>query len=419
AKDCVTSLRRWGSRDSFGQVLMAATNELTALDDRRFRFRLKKPFSQMLYGLGARNCFMMPDRMAQASSSEQIKEAIGSGPYRFLPDQWVSGARAAYARFDGYVPRQEPPSFYAGGKVAKFGRVEWVVQPDSATAAAALQTGEADWVEQPLIDLVPMLKRSPDVQVAVNDPFGWHTILQLNHLHPPFNNKKLRQALLHAVDQKQFVQSVIGDQTELARLPAGFFCEGQPMASHVGLEVLSKPRDLAAAKKLVAESGYAGEKLVMLSPSDRPVYNQMSQVARELFLKLGLNVDFQPMDWGSVVARRANRGPVDQGGWSTFNTALDGMTINNPGSNFALRGSGSKAWFGWPDDPKLESLRAAWFDAPDLKSQKAIAEQVQLQALETVPYVPLGQIFQPTAFRSDIQGIVKGPFALFWNVNRA
>jgi peptide/nickel transport system substrate-binding protein len=186
----------------------------------------------------------------------------------------------------------------------------------------------------------------------------------------------------------------------------------------VGLEVLTKPRNLALAKELVAKSGYAGEKMVMLSPSDRPVYSQMAQVARELFLKLGLNVDFQSMDWGSLIARRTSRNAVDQGGWSTFNTALDGMTINNPGSNFALRGSGAKAWFGWPNDEKLESLRAAWFDAPDLKSQKAIAEQVQLEALQTVPYIPLGQIFQPTAFRSEIRGYVSGPFALFWSVHR-
>jgi peptide/nickel transport system substrate-binding protein len=191
------------------------------------------------------------------------------------------------------------------------------------------------------------------------------------------------------------------------------------MASHAGLEILTKPRDLALAKKLVAESGYAGEKVVMLSPSDRPVYSQMSQVARELFLKLGLNVDFQPMDWGSVVSRRASRNPVQQGGWSTFNTALDGITINNPGGNFALRGSGSKAWYGWTDDPQLEALRASWFDAPDLKSQKAVAEQVQLRALETVPYIPLGQIFQPTAARSEIRGFVTSPLALFWNVRRA
>ena len=419
AKDCAMSLRRWGSRDSFGQVMIAATNEIVTLDDRRFQLRLKKPFSQMLYGLGARNCFMMPERMAATPSSEAVKEAIGSGPFKFLPGEWVSGAHAGYARFDRYVPRQEPPSFYAGGKQANFDKVEWIVQADEATAAAALQKGEVDWIEQPLIDLCPMLKASSDVRVAVIDPFGWHPILALNHLHPPFNNAKLRRALWPAIDQKAFIASVIGDQHELGRLPAGYFCEGQPMASHAGLEVLTTPRNVAEAKDLVAKSGYAGEKVVMLSPSDRPVYSQMSQVARDLFLKLGLNVDFQPMDWGSVIARRASRNPVEQGGWSTFNTALDGMAISNPGANFALRGSGAKAWFGWPDDAKLESLRAAWFDAPDLASQKALAEQVQLQALQTVPYIPLGQIFQPTAFRADVQGHVHSPFALFWSVRRS
>ena len=270
-----------GLRDSFGQVLMAATNDIVTIDDRRFQIRLKKPFSQMLYGLGARNCFMMPERMATTPSSEQVKEAIGSGPFMFLPGEWVSGARGGYARFDRYVPRQEPPSLYAGGKVARFERVEWIVQPDEATAAAALQKGEVDWIEQPLIDLCPMLKRSQDVLVKVIDPFGWQPILQLNHLHPPFNNAELRRALLPAMDQKSFVASVIGDQSDLGRLPAGYFCEGQPMASHVGLEVLTKPRSLEMAKDLVAKSGYAGEKVVMLSPSDRPVYSQMSQVARD------------------------------------------------------------------------------------------------------------------------------------------
>ena len=158
AKDCVMSLKRWASRNSFGQQLTRVANEIVALDDRRFQIRLKKPFRQMLYGLGARSCFMMPERMAKTPASEQVKETIGSGPFRFLPGEWVSGARAGYARFDGYVPRQEPPSFYAGGKVAHFERVEWIVQPDSATAAAALQKGEVDWVEQPLIDLCPMLR---------------------------------------------------------------------------------------------------------------------------------------------------------------------------------------------------------------------------------------------------------------------
>ena len=419
AKDCVMSLKRWASRDSFGQQLTRVANEIVALDDRRLQIRLKRPFGQMLYGLGARSCFMMPERMAMTPSSEQVKETIGSGPFRFLPDQWNSGVRAGYAKFDGYVPRQEPPSFYAGGKVAHFERVEWIVQSDPATSAAALQKGEVDWVEQPLIDLCPMLRKSSDVQVAVIDPFGWQPIIALNHLTPPFDNPKLRRAILPALDQKAFVSAVIGDQAELGRVPGGYFAEGQPMASHAGLDVLTKPRDIALAKRLVAESGYKGEPVVLLSASDRPVYSQISFVARDLFQKLGMTVDFQAMDWGTVVTRRTSKNPIDKGGWSAFITALDGVTVSNPGGNFALRGSGAKAWFGWPTDEKLEALRDAWFDATDVKSQKALAEQIQVQGLQTLPYIPLGQIFQPTAFRSDIKDIVKSMFPLFWGVRRA
>ena len=418
AKDCVMSVRRWGSRDSFGQPLMAATHDIDVLDDRRFRIRLKKPFSQMLYGLAARGCFIMPERVAKTPGTEQIKEAIGSGPFRFLPDAWVSGVSAAYARFDGYVPRQEPSDFLAGGKVAHFQRIEWVVQPDAATAAAALQKGEVDWLEVPLIDLCPMLRKSPGVTVAVNDPFGWPLVLALNHLHPPFNNPKLRRALLPAIDQAQFLASVIGDQTELGRSPSGYFVESQPMASKAGLEVLSGPRDEALAKRLVRESGYAGEKIVMLAATDRLVYAQMMQVARDLFVRLGLNVDFRPMDWGSIVARRTSREPVSQGGWSCFITQIEGVAASTPGGSFELRGNGAKAWFGWPEDEELERLRTAWFDAPDLASQKAVAAQVQVRALETVPCIPLGQLFQPTAFRSDIKDIVKAAFPLFWGVRR-
>ena len=418
ARDCVMSLRRWATRDSFGQQLSAAAHEIATLDDRRFQVRLKKPFHQMLYGLGARSCFMMPERMAKTPSTEQVKETIGSGPFRFLPGEWNSGARAGYARFDGYVPRQEAPSFYAGGKVAKFARVEWIVQPDAATAAAALRKGEVDWIEQPLIDLCPGLRTTPDVHVQVNDPYGWQPIIALNHLNPPFDNPKLRRALLPALDQKAFVAAVVGDQAELSNVPAGYFAEGQPMATHAGLDVLTRPRDLQLARRLVSESGYRGEKVVLLSASDRPVFSQTSYVARELFQNLGLTVDFQQMDWGTVITKRANRNPTDKGGWSAFTTALDGVTVSNPGGNFALRGNGEKAWFGWPTDEKLESLRTAWFDASDLRSQKAIAEQIQLQGLENVTYIPLGQIFQPTAFRSDIKDIVKAAFPLFWGVRR-
>ncbi len=418
AQDCVTSVKRWATKDPFGQQLMSVANEIMALDDRRFQIRLKKPFRQMQYAFGARNCFIMPDRIAQTKASDQIKETIGSGPYRFLPGELVSGARAAYARNEAYVPRQEKPDYFSGGKVVNFDRVEWVVQPDPATAAAALQKGETDWVETPLIDLCPMLRKSPDILVKVFDPYGWQPILAVNHLYPPFDNVKLRRALLPAIDQKAFVEAIVGEQAELGRFGVGYFTEGQPMASHAGLEVLTRPRDLALAKKLVAESGYKGEKVVLIAPSDQAAINQLAQVTRELFQNVGLTVDLQVMDWGSVLTRRANQNPPDQGGWNAFNTQWGGLTVSNPGSSYPLRGVGRKGWFGWPTDVRIEALRDAWFDAPDLAAQKAIAAQIQVRALETVPYYALGQDFQPTAFRSDIKDIVGAAIPLFWGVRR-
>jgi len=418
AKDCVASVKRWSVRDPFGQQLTASMHEMAILDDRRFQIRLKKPFPLMLYGLGARYCFIMPERMAKAAPTEQVKEAVGSGPFKFVASEWVAGASAVYVKNERYVPRQEAPSYFAGGKVAHFDRIEWIVQADPATTAAALMKNEVDWVDVPLIDLVPMLKKSPDVRVQVNDPYGWLPILALNHLQPPFDNPKLRQALLPAVDQSLFIEAIVGEQSELKRVPAGYFTEGHASATHAGLDVMQGDKGIERARKLVAESGYKGETVVLIAPSDIATILQVSQVTRELLIKIGLKVDYQVMDWGSLVTKRNNQGPIDKGGWSAFNTNWGGLTVSNPGSSFPLRGNGRKGAIGWPTDDRLEALREQWFDAPTPAERKAITEQIQLQALQTVPYVPLGQFFQPTAYRIDLKDVVRSTSPLFWGVRR-
>jgi peptide/nickel transport system substrate-binding protein len=419
ARDCVASIKRWAVRDPFGQHLTAVLEEIEVLDDRRFRMRLRKPFRLLLYGLGARYCFIMPERVAKAPATEQIKESIGSGPFRFVPGEWVAGARATYVKNEKYVPRQEPASYFAGGKQVGFERIEWTVQADPSTSTAALIKNEIDWLDLPLIDLVPLLRKSADVTVKVHDPYGWLPIIALNHLQPPFDNPKLRQALLPAIDQRLFVESVVGEQTDLMRVPAGYFTEGHTHATHVGLDVLQGEKGLDRARKLVKESGYNGEKVVLIAPSDIATILQISQVTRELFIKIGLNVDYQVMDWGSLVTRRTNQGPADKGGWNAFNTNWGGLTVSNPGSSFPLRGNGRRGAIGWPTDDRLEALREAWFDASTEVERRAIAVDIQRQALQSVPYVPLGQFFQPTAFRNDIKGIVPAAIALFWGAHRA
>ena len=417
AADCIASVQRWARRRPLGQTLLERTAEMRALDDRRFEIRLNKPYALILQAF-ADNCFMMPERIARTDSFTQITEFVGSGPFRFLRDEWVSGSQAAYARFDRYVPRAEPPSFMAGGKVAHFDRVLWQVMPDAATAVAALRNGEVDWVQQPSYDLVGSLRRLRGVKVAVNDKVGVVGMVALNHLHPPFDNPRLLRAILGAVDQNDVMQAAVGAEPELFHVPCGVFTPGLPMASDAGMAVLTGPRDLARSRREVAESGYKGEQVIVMSPTDYPHTQAMAQVTADLMKRLGLNVEYVSMDWGTLVSRRVSKEPPEKGGWNAFCTTYEGLTVADPATHIPLRGNGPNAWFGWPTSPRLEELRNQWLDAPDEAAQKRIAGQMQAIAFEEVPFLPLGQLFNPTAFRENVVDIVPASFPIFWGARK-
>jgi peptide/nickel transport system substrate-binding protein len=251
------------------------------------------------------------------------------------------------------------------------------------------------------------------------DPLGALAIIAFNHLYPPFDNPKLLRALLPAINQEEYVTAWVGEQQDLGKYPVGFFTGNSPLANDAGMEAFTSKRDLDKAKKLVAESGYNGEKIVMMAPSDQASLVAPSQVSRELFTKLGLNVEYQVMDWGTLVARRAKQDPPAQGGWNVFHTTWGGLSTSNPGSSFPLRGNGRQGWFGWPTDPKLEELRDQWFDAGDVAAQKKICEQIQLEAFQSIPFMPVGQWYYPWAVRKDLTDFVKCAAVLFWGVRRA
>ena len=417
--DCVASIKRWGQRKGFGQKLLSLTDEMTALDDKRFRIRLKSPFPLMTFALGGPDlCMIMPQRSAEVDAFKQITDPVGSGPFRFLPWERVSGSFVAYAKWEKYQPRQEKPSYWAGGKAVYVDRVEWHVLPDGAVAANALQQGELDWIENPVFDLMPMLRKAPGVQLIVIDPLFFPSVIALNHTQPPFDNAKLRQAILPAIDQADFMTALVGDQAELMHNPCGIFTPGTPMANDASMEVFTGKRDIALAKRLVAESGYKGEKVVLMSPSDQVVLVPMAQVTASVFKEIGLNVDYQSMDWATLVTRRASDKPSADGGWNSFCTSWNGITLSNPGSHFPLRGNGKGGWFGWPDSPALESLRDQWFSAPDVAAQKAVCEKMQTIAFQEVPYIPIGSYRIPAALRSNLQGVVHAGNTPFWGVRK-
>jgi len=241
--------------------------------------------------------------------------------------------------------------------------------------------------------------------------------MRFNHLFPPFDNAAVRRAVLGAVVQADFMQAVAGDDTAMWHDGVGIFCPNTSMASDAGMEVLTGKRDLARSKQELADAGYKGERVALMVPTDFPTLKALCDVTADLLGKLGMNVDYQATDWGTVVQRRAKRDPIDKGGWNVFCTGFNSSDLLNPAGHLALRANGAKAWFGWPDDPKLEALRDAWFAAPDVPTQQRICADMQREALFNVNYAPLGSYLQATAYRAELHGVLDG-FAMFWNVQR-
>jgi peptide/nickel transport system substrate-binding protein len=420
ARDCVASINRFCARDSMGQALIAATDELSAPDDHTIQFRLKRRFPLLPDALASTSSFMcaiMPERLAHTDPFKQVTEMIGSGPYRYRADERVSGARVVYERNQAYRPRADGKlEWTAGPKIAYFDRIEWNVIPDAATAAAALQNGEADRWEYVNIDLVPLLRQAHDIKVAVLDETGLTCNIRMNQAIPPFDKPAVRQAVLRAVNQEDYMVAIAGADPTLWRTDFGFFTIGSPMANTAGLDVLHGKHDPAEIRQALADAGYRGEKVGILVASDVPTAKAASDVCADMLRRIGVNVDYLAMDWGMVAQRRMKKDPEEAGGWNIWIMPGPGLTQFNPVVSGLLR-TGPQAYFGWPTGPRLEQLRSAWLEAPDLAAQKTLCEEIQRQAFIDLPMIPLGQYFQPTAYRTSLTGVLSG-FATFWNVRR-
>ncbi len=419
AADVIASLKRWGVRnDTYGQPMLAAASAIEATDENAFRIVLKTPFPVLdaLGTLTAPTPFILPERLAKTDPFTQIKEVMGSGPFKFAAKEWEPGHRVVYLKNAAYVPRKEPPSGVAGGKVVKVGRVEWLYIPDAVTALQALTDGEVDDWENVPNDYVPSIEHNPDIKLALAP--GFIGAVRFNQLYPPFDNENMREAVLSVANQRDFMAAVAGDPSNWRTCPSVYACPwGEPDPPNG--EVLSGPRDYDKAKKLIAEAGYKGERIVLLDPADIPQLHAEALVTNDMLKRLGLNVDLVGAEWGTVVKRLYSKDPIDKGGWNVFVTAFASFDMINPAVNRMLRASGTNGSPpGWPTDPELEKLRAQWFEAPDDEARQKLAAAIQARAFVSVPFIPTGQYRAHGAYRTTLTGRVEAPLAVFWSIEK-
>jgi peptide/nickel transport system substrate-binding protein len=417
--DAMASIRRWAVKDPAGSQMTRIGMELTALDDRTFTLTLREPWGMTLEAMAKPSwaLFVMRESDALRGVASTVTEVVGSGPFRFVHDQWVAGSKVVYERNPDYVPRAEPASYYAGGKVVKVDRVEWIIIPDAQTAVNALIRGEVDTLEAPPIDLLPLLRKSPDVTITVHDRLGNQAMLRMNHLYPPFDNPKARQALLYVVDQSDYMNAAIGDPEYWRVCWAWLMC-GTSESSEAGTQDFRKP-NLEKARELLKEAGYDGRKIVVLDPTSINVVPQLSQVSIEKMRAIGLNLDVETMEWSVMLQRRFRTEPPEAGGWSIWHTYSPGLDLANPVMSYAMTAPCAKTgWPGWACDPALEKMRDAYGHEQDPAKRKTIAEQIQLEAVKLVPTVPLGQFYQPSAYRTNVVGWLEVPIPVMWNVEK-
>jgi peptide/nickel transport system substrate-binding protein len=421
AEDVAASIKRWGARVTAGQALLSHVSALTALDARALEIVFSRPFGPVLEALGspALAPFVMRAVDANVSAFEQVRSTVGSGPFTFVTDAYRPGDSVLYRRWPGYVPRAEKADGYAGGKVARVDQVQWKYLPDSSTAVAALQTGEVDMLEAVPADLVPVLQKKPGVVLEVLNQTGSIGNIRPNTAHKPFSDPRARQALLLLVDQAEFAPALAGS-AELAGVCYAVFVCGTPYETDIATGPWKQP-DLARAKALLAEAGYAGERVVLLDPADQPDIHMIAQLTAETLRKAGVNVDLQTMDWSTVLTRRNTREApsVNPAGWDLAFTLWGGFSLSSPLNNTPLVTScDGKNLYGWPCDNEIERLRAAFFDEVSAERRMRLIEQLQTRYFDVVPYVNTGIFRRVVGYRSNVKGVLKTLYPVLWNVEK-
>ncbi|WP_420391875.1 ABC transporter substrate-binding protein [Acuticoccus sp.] len=424
ASDVVASIQRWAARRADGQALLPRVEAMNALDARTFEIVLSKPFGPMLQVLANPTAPLPVMREEEASTdpNEQVTEMIGSGPFVFDDEAWVPGDRVVYRKFEDYVPRDEPVDGFAGGKVVNIDTVEWIYIPDTNTATQALQSGQVDVYEIPPMDLVPVLQADPNITVKVLDPLGKMGHIRPNHLYPPFDDPRARQALQLLVDQREFLAAQVGNPDFETVCYSVFMCDS-PFENENHAQDWREPNK-ERAKELLTEAGYNFEDpLVVMLPTDQQIiYNNMLVMVGKLE-EIGVNVDAQAMDWSTLTSRRARDDDPRESpnvGWHLFPTWWTGVPMSSPLTNSPLVATGDpvSAWFGWPEDEETERLRAAFMDATTEEEQREVIDDLQKRFYEFMPYINTGQFVTPVAWRNEVTGVPNALLFVPWGLEK-
>lgn len=412
--DVIASMHRWREKSAYGSFFNDALIELAKIDDNQLSAKFSEPVGIFLQGLGiptASYPVIMPADVAATPSSELVSDHTGSGPFKFA--EWNLGHSIILDKFQDYSPRDESPSFLAGGKVAYLDELEMLEVPDQQTRVAALVTGTVDFLDIMSLDFYEELNNNDKVEVAIGRP-GSQPIFFFNKAAPPFDHTPkgllMRRALQALTNAEEIMQGY--GPADLWSTCASLWSCGTFFANEDLAGDRYSTDNVELAKQLLDEAGYDGEPIILLDPADYPTIHPISIVLNEQLKRAGINVDYRVVDWATevqLILAPSDSTAVDE--WDIAPTWMSSWAFL-PLANGALRQNG----LGYYNSDAMEELRARFSRESDLNELKNIADDMQRVFFDEVPYVHLGNFFQLRAMNKDLDGLIASPVGGFYAV---
>ncbi len=400
--DVKASLERWGRVNFRGRIVFANVASLTAPDAGTVVMKLKEPYALLLQDIGS---FQSPaavypkEVVDEAGATGPIRQFIGTGPYRLaerVPDRHIR-----LDRFDGYVSRTEAPNGNTGRKFAYLDSILFIPIPDVSVRIAGVRRGEYQFAEQIPSDQYDQLRSDQNlVPYVATLPF-WNAAI-FNHRAGIMTNKKVRQALLAALDDEPIMRAAFGPR-QFWRLDTGIMPKEHPMYTDAGKEFYNQ-KNPDKARQLLQEAGYNREPIRWMTTTEFPHQATSAQVVKPMLERAGFVVDLQVSDWATIVSRR-----VRPELWDVFSTQI--AFFPDPVFQVPLQ----HTWPGWWSNRDgmgmMELLRRHTNPATRL----GIWKRLQRTWYEDAGSIKFGDYFEMHLHRRELRGFVENPTHTWYN----
>ncbi|WP_413355799.1 ABC transporter substrate-binding protein [Robertmurraya sp. 2P01SA] len=402
AEDVVASMNRWKEQSAVAQQILGEGAIFEEVDEYTVELKLEAPRLTAVDAIASPKQFagIMPKEVIESAPAEGIEEYIGTGPFKF--EEWKQDQYIHLSKYEEYEPVDLPSDGLSGKKEALVDDLYFEIVTDPSTQLSGLQTGQYDVAYSLPNDNYEQLKNDENLK-TYTDLYG-NGLHHFNKKEGIFTNPKMREAVNAAVNNDEIMLGGWAHE-DLYEVDAGFMANSQVWYSEAGAEQFNQA-DPEKAKKLLAEVGYNGEEVVIMTNSESELYN-MSVVFHEQLKKIGMNVKLEVLDRATYSERR-----TDPANWDLLSVGLS--TVTTPSQHLSL----SATWPGWTDDAKVAEMLDAIEASPTLDDALVVWEELQAYLwTDYLPGIKHGDYFYYLASSSKVDGltIFEGP--ILWNTS--